>query len=92
MQKGSLQEQDQDIDRLIGTVGNIKSIGRNMNDELGEQNGLLSGLSSNLDVNLAKIEKTTGGLNNLVKQSSNCCLMTIIFGELLSLVFLVIFI
>lgn len=52
---------------LIGTVGNIKNIGNNMNDELSEQNTLLTKLGENVDTNMTKLVKTSGGLDTLLK-------------------------
>eukprot|EP01016_Furgasonia_blochmanni_P047280 TRINITY_DN6933_c0_g1_i11.p1 TRINITY_DN6933_c0_g1~~TRINITY_DN6933_c0_g1_i11.p1 ORF type:complete len:266 (-),score=36.60 TRINITY_DN6933_c0_g1_i11:227-1024(-) len=89
MQNNMMKDQDDQLDVLLGTVGNIKKIGKNINEELDVHHKLLDDLDDGVSRNINKMEKTQGKLQDFMQKSSNCCLYSIILGELLLLVFLI---
>jgi len=49
MQQSQLEQQDETLDALHGAVGRLKSIGREMNEEITSQQRMLNELGENLD-------------------------------------------
>jgi uncharacterized protein YicC (UPF0701 family) len=84
------KRQDQDIDKLISTLNNVKTTGKEMGDELEYHIKLLENTESNVDTNTKLIKSTSERMIRLIDRSSNKCLMLAII-ILSVLIFLAVF-
>lgn len=86
--KTTLAEQDTQIDNLMNTVTNIGTLGKTIGNELETDIQLLGRLDQGIDRNVGKMGKTQQKLNNFLKKTSNCCLLVVVFVELIIFIFL----
>ncbi|CAD7965660.1 unnamed protein product [Amoebophrya sp. A120] len=71
-QQKMFQEQDQNLDMLAGTVGNLKQIGGEIHTEVQYQGGLVENLGDAMDDSQSKMKSTTQMLKELDKDGSLC--------------------
>lgn len=86
--KTTLAEQDTQIDNLMNTVTNIGTLGKTIGNELETDIQLLGRIDQGIDRNVGKMGKTQQKLNGFLKKTSNCCLLVVVFVELIIFIFL----
>lgn len=86
-----LAQQDQQIDFLEGSVGNLKNLGLGINSEIDVQLRLLGDLEEGTDKAALKMHSTQNMLVNMMNETSETCLWcTIIFLIVLIVVLLIV--
>ena len=85
------KKQDQDIDKLLETISNVKSTGKGIGDELDYHIKLLDATEDNIDSTTIYLTKTSEKLVGLIDKASNCCLITIIIALLILIFFTIVY-
>jgi len=85
-----LQEQNEAMDDVLGTVYNMKEIARTMNNELDDQQGLLQELEEDVDNTTSHLSSARRRLDKIVDSNdySSCTLLCIIIA--LFIIFLIV--
>ncbi|ORY61138.1 hypothetical protein LY90DRAFT_505702 [Neocallimastix californiae] len=85
-----LQEQNEAMDDVLGTVYNMKEIARTMNNELDDQQGLLQELEEDVDNTSSHLMSAKRRLDKIVDSNdySSCTLLCIIIA--LFIIFLIV--
>lgn len=84
-----IQEQDEALDDVLGTVYNMKEVARVMNNELDDQQGLLQELEEDVDNTTSHLGSAKRRLDKIVDSNdySSCTLLCIIIA--LFIIFLI---
>ena len=86
--KTTLADQETQIENLLDTVGHIGNLGKTIGNELETDIQIMVRIEEGTDKNVVKMTKTQQKLNNFLKKTSNCCLLTIVAVEILIFVLL----
>jgi hypothetical protein len=78
------------IDEFSGLLKKIKNTNKEIHIELGNQAPIIDSLDTRAEQTKIKIQSTTNKLDLYLQKSSNCCLFSFIFLEILVIVMLLI--
>lgn len=84
-----LFEQDMELSKLGNAVDRLGEIGRDVGQELKEQNAMLDKLDDDVDQANTRMEMVMGSLSKLLKSKDGCCMIYTIVILFLILVLLV---
>ncbi|KAI8592350.1 syntaxin 6, N-terminal-domain-containing protein [Geranomyces variabilis] len=93
-QQSLMRHQDQQLDGVLDTVGNLKEIATVMGQEMDDQTALLVDLESNVDTTAGKLQLGMRRLNDFIKANADGkqqCTILILIIVLILLIFLIIF-
>lgn len=88
LRQTTLASQDTQIDNLLDTVTHIGNLGKTIGQEIDTDIQIMGRIDQATDRNINKMNRTQQKLNNFLKRTSNCCLLTIVAVELLIFIFL----
>lgn len=89
MNKSLLDNQDHQLDQIIGYAHNIKRQNEEIHEEVLDQNKALDNLNSKVERTSNHMAKTQGKMDKLLQRTSNTCLYAVLCGEILLLILLV---
>lgn len=91
-QKQIMQDQDTQLDTLSHSIGRQHHLSLQINDELGEQAGLLDGLDEDLDRTGMRLSRAQRALDKVSKGTKdNCSAVTIAIVICILLLLIIIF-
>ncbi|KAI8822904.1 syntaxin 6, N-terminal-domain-containing protein [Fimicolochytrium jonesii] len=89
------REQDEQLDGVLNTVGNLKEIANVMGQELDDQTGLLVDLEANVDTTAGKLQLGMKRMNKFIKDNSDTkqqwtiiCLIVVLIILILMIIWL----
>lgn len=91
-QKNIIKHQDEILDRIGNTVGNIKNNTSAINEELNIHNIKLNNFDKNIDSNISKIGMANKKLKSIYENSTKCDKVTYCFLFLIIFVLFVVLI